>query len=152
MDQNLNNALIRAGEILSPPGDKSLIVDDFLLNLPLKERSEQLELNSDNLDSLKRRVAIAILAFGDNDSRISAWLGRELGELRNDPEVIRAIKDGACLTQAEIAARLSIIADTANQDKDRLTALKLLMEYRGIAAPEGGSRSFSRTIMRFKKS
>ena len=107
---------------------------------------------SDHLPQIKRKLAIAILAFGDSP-KTWQFVGipkTEFEKLRNDPEVRNAIEKGCCWTREEIVARLCVEAENAPKSQERLAALRMLMEYRGIAAPEGGARSFSRILGQFK--
>ena len=115
------------------------------------------KIKTDFFDSKKRRILIALHAYGIDDPRIQAFLGMSRQDLLNilntDQEIKEAIKNNEvpCWTQAEIIARMCVEAETAQRSAERITALNKLMEYRGLVAPEGGSRTFSRTVLKFKR-
>ena len=129
----------------------------------IEERSRELDLPSDDFDQLKRRILIALHTYGLHnlhqvasfiggrwtkeavskllESKEGEWYKKELADPNKTP----------CWTKAELISRLCVEAETASSPKDRINAICKLMEFRGLAAPEGGSRNFSRTIMKFKK-
>lgn len=114
---------------------------------------------SDGLTPYQRRVVIAVNAYGmHNLSQAASFVGnlsaKELRELvEKDENIKNALQNGEvpCFTKAELVSRLCVEAETANKASDKINAITKLMEFRGLAAPEGGSRNFSRTVMRFKK-
>jgi hypothetical protein len=125
-----------------------------------QEANVGIEFSSDQLNDIKRRLLIAINAYGTHDiprivSFVGALTGKQVKELLDsDPEVVAVIKkrEMVCFTKPEIVARLCIEAETARSSKDRIAALTKLMEYRGMAAPEGGSKTFSRMVLKFQQS
>ena len=110
----------------------------------------------DAMEAVKRRVLIAYQAYGPASiGRIAAFVGlhpKKAQELLASEDIQQAIKSGmvSCWTPTEIVARISVEAETAQRPLDRLAALKLLMEYRSMSAPEGGSRSFKRIAAKFQ--
>ena len=135
------------GTAFDPPRVKAEVV----LATPFDVAPEK-QFISDHLPQIKRKLAIAILAFGDSP-KVWQFVGipkTEFEKLRNDPEVKNAIAKGCCWTREEIVARLCVEAENAPKSQERLAALRMLMEYRGIAAPEGSARSFSRILGQFK--
>ena len=127
----------------------------------IKQKGE-VALPCDALDPLKRRILIAVHTYGINShnslKQIAAfcdlplevvnkivegkdrnWLGKELAE-----------GTIPCFTKAELIARLCVEAENAVAPKDRINSISKLMEFRGLTAPEGGSKSFQRIAMKFK--
>ena len=140
-------AHISAGTAFDPPRVKA----ELVVTTPFDVAPEK-QFISDHLPQIKRKLAIAILAFGDSP-KVWQFVGvpkTEYEKLKNDPEVRNAIEKGCCWTREEIVARLCVEAENAPKSQERLAALRMLMEYRGIAAPEGGARSFSRILGQFK--
>jgi len=115
----------------------------------------EIRLASDNLEAVERRVIIAHHAYGAHAlGRIAAFVGvdrKTLEALLDRPSVKMMIESGQvpCWTGAELVARLSVEAETAQRPQDRISALKLLMEYRSMTQPEGGSRGFKRIAAKF---
>ena len=123
----------------------------------------EVSLPCDALDPLKRRFLIAVHTYGINSSsslkQIAAFCDLPL-------EVVNKIIDGSktrnwlteelekgtipCFTKAELIARLCVEAENAIAPKDRINSISKLMEFRGLTAPEGGSKSFQRIAMKFK--
>ena len=117
-----------------------------------------IQLPSDHLDSIKRKVLIGIKAFGIHQpAMIAGYAGissKQYEEIINESEIQEILKNPdlmPCLTKGEILAMLSIEAQNSPKGGDRIAALKLLMEFRGLAAPEGGAKSFARIVQRFKR-
>ena len=128
----------------------------------IKQKGE-VALPCDALDPLKRRILIAVHTYGINSSsslkQIAAFCDLPL-------EVVNKIIDGSktrnwlteelekgtipCFTKAELIARLCVEAENAIAPKDRINSISKLMEFRGLTAPEGGSKSFQRIAMKFK--
>ena len=108
---------------------------------------------SDNLEAQKRRFAICYLSYSGEQAKIrrAGFSNEEIAKYLKDREVQEAIEKGACWTRTEIIAKISMEAEMAPRPQDRLNALRMLMEYRGIAEPQGGARSFDRLVMQFKK-
>ena len=131
---------------------------EIINETPLKIEKE-LICKTDTIDPYKRRVLIAINTYGlHNLSAAASYIGNlTTKELRNlietDEEIQKALREGEipCFTKAELISRLCVEADTAQKSQDRIKAIEALMEFRGLAAPEGGSRAFARSVMRFKK-
>ncbi len=121
-------------------------------SVPVVER----ELTGDDKSALIRKCIIGIHTYGKDDSRLPSFLGlskAQTKELVEREEVQQSISNGEviCWTKAEIIARLAVEADRAPKASERILALTKLMEYRGLAAPEGGARGFERIIQRFNK-
>lgn len=113
-------------------------------------------LSSDTKTAMVRKVIIGIHTYGADDNRLISFTGLSRTQLKviiESEEVQQSIKMGevVCWTKAEIIARLAIEADRAPKASERILALTKLMEYRGLAAPEGGARGFERIIQRFNK-
>lgn len=108
---------------------------------------------SDNLEAQKRRFAVAYLAYCGDTAKIrrTGFTDVEIQKYLKDPGVKEALEKGACWTREEIVAKISMEAEMAPRPQDRLNALRMLMEYRGISEPQGGQRSFERLILGFKK-
>ena len=119
--------------------------------------NNQESLATDFLDAVLRRVIIGYHTYGaHNPGAIAAFAGCSLAQTKQLIESDMAqqiINSGEIVswTRAELVARLSVEAERAQKTQDRLMAIKQLMEYRGLAAPEGGARSFTRTIAKFKR-
>lgn len=118
-----------------------------------KERNEVI-LPSDQQDSQLRHILIAATAYGiHRHNDIALFAGCTVTHVKEQlakPEIIKQINEGThCLTKSELLAKLSVIATKSQTDNNKLTAIKMLMDYRGMTAPEGGSRSFKRTVQRF---
>lgn len=116
------------------------------------------QLATDEMDALERRVLIAYFAYGPYaHGRTAAFVGadqRTVREILAKPHIQAIIQNGGsaaipCWTPGELVARLSVEAETAQRPQDRIAALKLLMEYRSLSQPEGGSRSFKRIAAKF---
>ena len=127
----------------------------------------EVQLPCDSLDPLKRRILIAVHTYGINSHSAI----KQIATFCDIPtQVIQELVEGAkrvppnwlgaalseqivpCFTKPEIISRLCIEAENANSPKDRINSLTKLMEFRGLTAPEGGSKSFQRIAMRFKTS
>lgn len=118
----------------------------------------EIECKTDIVPSIKRRILIGLNTYGKHNlAQIAAYcnLPRSVieGEIKKDPWYEEELEKGTvpCLTKAEIISRLCVEAETASKATERILAITKLMEYRGVSAPEGGSRNFCRTVMRFKK-
>ena len=141
-------AQVMVGSLFNPVSNKSLPREVEVYEA--KERGE-IVLDSDQLESIVRHVLIGANAFGIHQIKEIALFA---GVTTTRTQEILAehgskLKDGVyCLTKPEILARLSIIA-CKSTDNNKLRALQLLSEFRGTALPEGGSRNFKRTIMKF---
>ena len=115
-----------------------------------KERGE-IRLAGDELEYVVRHVLIGAVTYGIHAvNKIAIFAGCTVNQAQ---EILKehGHKVGTetfCLTKQEIMARLSVLATNGN-DGTKLTALKMLMEFRGVGAPEGGSRNFKRTVMKF---
>jgi hypothetical protein len=125
-----------------------------------KEKTELIEkdLKTDSLNQLERRILIALHTYGLHDlSRAAQWTGLSedelISELRTNKNIRNSIENEEipCWTKAELISRLCVEAETAPRANERITAITKLMEFRGLAAPEGGAKSFTRTIARFRK-
>ena len=122
--------------------------------------TEERDLKTDSLNNLERRILIAINVYGLHDlEKASQWVGgiteeELINELKENQNIRNAIKNEeiACWTRAELIGRLCIEAESAPRAGERIAAVTKLMEFRGLATPEGGARSFTRTIARFRKS
>lgn len=118
---------------------------------------DPINLPTDDLEAIERRALIAYHAYGRAATgRIAAFLGvdkKEVNTILERPSVKALLRSGAipCWTGAEIIARLSVEAECAQRPQDRIVALKLLMEYRSMSQPEGGSRSFKRIAAKFAR-
>ena len=122
-----------------------------------KVEIKELELPTDQLDTIHRRVLIGIQAYGLHDSRLASFCGllpAQLKKIIDSKEIQDALKSGItpCWTKAELISRLCVEAETAKEAKTRILAITKLMEYRSITSPEGGARSFTRVIGRFGRS
>jgi hypothetical protein len=109
---------------------------------------------ADNLEAQKRKFAIAYLAFSGDRAKVrrAGFTDEEISKYLRDPEVQDAFEKGATWTREEIVAKISMEAEFAQRPQDRLNALRMLMEYRGISEPQGGARSFERIMMNYRKS
>lgn len=114
---------------------------------------------TDQLTEIKRRIVIGIRTYGSHNlSQVSSFVGQISKQqieklLKEDGELQDILKNDktVCWTKSELIARLCLEAETAQAPKDRINAISKLMEFRGISAPEGGSRNFARLVTRFKK-
>ena len=103
---------------------------------------------------------IYLNVYGLHDlERAAQWIGgiteeELIHELKTNENIRDAIKNEeiTCWTRAELIGRLCIEAESAPRAGERIAAVTKLMEFRGLATPEGGARSFTRTIARFRKS
>lgn len=122
-----------------------------------EQQPTELALPTDQMDSVKRRLLIAFHAFGPvSIGRIAVFAGLDVKQAKkilDEPEMREAIAKQLipCWTGAELISRVAVLAETARRDGDRLQAIKMLMEYRSMAAPEGGSRSFKRIAAKFAR-
>jgi hypothetical protein len=123
------------------------------------------QLPCDALDPLKRRILIAVHTYGINSQQglkqIASFCDIPLQVVR---DLVNGIKENnwlgeelkkgtiPCFTKAELIARLCVEAENAIAPKDRINSIGKLMEFRGLTAPEGGSKSFQRIAMKFKTS
>jgi hypothetical protein len=147
---NIINAPIVKGSLFDIPQKKQELT--LAVEKEEADKKNEIILDSDQLESQTRHILIAATAFGTHQlNEIAVFAGCTVTRAR---EVIKEkekeIQDGIhCLTKGELVAKLSILATRAGKDADKLTAIKMLMDFRGLSAPEGGSRSFKRTVMKF---
>lgn len=146
---------VKAGSLFDAPANNGsrneITLEQAIGNEEAAKRGE-ITLAADELDSLTRHILIGATAYGIHRlPAIVAYSGATEKQVREVIEEYREeIKEGTyCLTKSELVAKLSILSTTANKDADKLTAIKLLMDYRGLSAPEGGSRNFKRTVLKF---
>lgn len=142
-----NGALLNESEI-----HNEIHLEEFV------EKREEFDLKTDALNSLERRILIALYTYGTHDlNRAASWVGLSKDELceivRKSKNIKNSVESGEipCWTKAELISRLCVEAETAPKASERITAITKLMEFRGLATPEGGARSFTRTIARFRK-
>lgn len=134
-----------------PAGFKG--ASEIVIEQDVKE--QEICLATDSIDAVDRRVLIAYHAYGAHSlGRIASFVGvdRKIVEgILKKPSVQAMITSGQipCWNGAELVARLSVEAETAQRPQDRISALKLLMEYRSMSQPEGGSRGFKRIAAKF---
>ena len=171
MDKTKNNAF----PIVLPPGEgrMPLAEGSKIINFPRgtlvegeKEEFRQLTVETgecnDELDPLKRKLLMAAAVYGIENPRkianqceiplsvVEQVIENKNGESNWFHDSLRK-NDINCFTKAELVARLCIEAENGKTGKDRIAALTKLMEFRGMTVPEGGARSFSRTVLRFKR-
>ena len=121
---------------------------------PIKEEVAAV-LSTDVLNDLYRRALIALRAFGEHDPRIPPFLGlsqTRCKELLNSEEFkqVKEENEGkiVCWTKHEIIARLCVEAENAPKSADKINALKLLMEYRGMASSQA-PMTFNQIVNRY---
>lgn len=143
-----------SSNIISILGNKT---NDFEIE-QVQELKNEITLPTDHLDAIKRKVLIGIKAFGIyQPTLIAGYAGissRHYDEVMNDSEIIEILKNPdiiPCLTKGEILAMLSVEAQNSPKGADRISAMKLLMEFRGLTAPEGAAKSFARIVGKFKR-
>lgn len=123
-----------------------------------EHENKEVSLQTDHIPAIERRLLIAYHAYGSHNlTQIAAFVGLPLKQIERmiqSPSIQFALKNNhiPCWTGAELIARLSVEAEVATRTQDRIAALKLLMEYRSMTLPEGGSRGFKRIAAKFSSS